>query len=446
MYVVVGGASGIGAVWSEYVIRHHQAQVVWIGRRALDVEIQLKIDALAAIGPAPLYLTADAGNLSAMQEAHRTIRQRYGQIHGVVHSAIVLLDQGLARMSEERFQAALSAKIDVSIQMKEVFGQEPLDFVLFFSSIQSFAKAAGQSNYAAGSTFKDAFAHYWSRQTASVVRVMNWGYWGSVGIVASADYQARMAQSGLISIEAGEGMTALELFLAGPLPQMALVKRNQSWSMAGVNGEVLVSIYPAQQKSFIEQVRQAIPDQHARIEQVKTDVGLQTREMDELLGKLLFGQLQSIGMFTEKGTLPIAELKARARLRPLYDRWFEETLAVLQRQGFLTSDGTHCTVRDAKLLDLEMVWKEWDWRKSSWLNDPNKKAQVILVETTVWALTEILTGKIPATDVMFPNSSLELVEGVYKKNRTADYFNEVLADTIVAYVQERISCLRAGAD
>ena len=48
------------------------------------------------------------------------------------------------------------------------FGQEALDFVVFFSSLQSFSKAAGQSNYAAGCTFKDAFASRLAKASLNV--------------------------------------------------------------------------------------------------------------------------------------------------------------------------------------------------------------------------------------------------------------------------------------
>ena len=41
---------------------------------------------------------------------------------GVVHSAIVLRDQSIARMDEEAFRAALSAKVDVSVNIDRVFG------------------------------------------------------------------------------------------------------------------------------------------------------------------------------------------------------------------------------------------------------------------------------------------------------------------------------------
>ena len=177
VYVVIGGAGGIGETWSEYLIRKYQAQMIWIGRRKIDTSIETKQERLAALGLRPHYITADASNRSALQQAYQDILRDFGHIHGVVHSAIVLLDQSLAHMDEERFQAALTAKVDVSVRLAQVFEHESLDFVLFFSSLNAFISNAGQSNYAAGCTFEDAFAARLGRDWHCRVKVMNWGYW-----------------------------------------------------------------------------------------------------------------------------------------------------------------------------------------------------------------------------------------------------------------------------
>ncbi|EGD45651.1 6-deoxyerythronolide-B synthase, partial [Ruminiclostridium papyrosolvens DSM 2782] len=224
VYVVIGGAGGIGEVWTEYMIRTYQAHVIWIGRREKDATIQAKLDRLASLGPSPQYIKADATDQKALQQAYEKIKKLYPQIHGVVHSAIVLLDKSLANMDEERFNNALSAKVNVSVRMAQVFQKEPLDFVLFFSGLIAFTKSPGQSNYASGCAFEDAFASRLSQEWPCVVKVMNWGYWGSVGVVAAKAYQDRMAQVGVGSIEPPEAMEALEVLLAGTMDQIALVK------------------------------------------------------------------------------------------------------------------------------------------------------------------------------------------------------------------------------
>ncbi|WJQ79785.1 SDR family NAD(P)-dependent oxidoreductase [Brevibacillus brevis] len=259
VYVVIGGAGGIGEVWSEYMISTYQAQIIWIGRREKNAEIQAKVDRLAKLGPAPVYIAADATNRKSLYFAYEEIKKRYKQMNGVIHSAIVLLDKSLANMDEERFHAGLSAKVDVSVRIAQVFDREPLDFVMFFSSINSFTKSPGQSNYASGCTFKDIFAHQLSLHSLSEVKVMNWGYWANVGIVATKDYQERMAQAGLGSIEPREAMAALENLLAGPINQVALVKTTKSQAMLKVNPDKSIYIYPEKLVSHIERVKNEMP-------------------------------------------------------------------------------------------------------------------------------------------------------------------------------------------
>jgi NAD(P)-dependent dehydrogenase (short-subunit alcohol dehydrogenase family) len=228
VYVLIGGAGGIGEVLSEYLVRHYRARVIWIGRRECDAAIAAKLGRLGELGAAPEYFSADACDREALERVYRQIKATHGAIHGLVHTAIVLSDKSLARMPESVFKQVLAAKVDVSVRLAQVFAQEQLDFVLFFSSLQSFIAAPGQSNYAAGCAFKDAFAHQLGLAWRAPVRVMNWGYWGNVGAVAADEYRARMAQIGLVSIEPHEGMAAVEKLLAGPLTQWGMVKKLSS--------------------------------------------------------------------------------------------------------------------------------------------------------------------------------------------------------------------------
>ncbi|WP_438018416.1 SDR family NAD(P)-dependent oxidoreductase [Sorangium sp. So ce315] len=234
VFVVIGGAGGIGHVFSKHLVEKYRARIVWIGRREPNADIQAKIDELSALGPEPVYLRANAADRAELERAYASIKARYGQIHGVVHSAITLLDGRLAEMDEARFKAALSAKADVCVRIAQVFAEEPLDWVLFFSSAQSFSKVAWQSNYAAGCTFEDAFAHQLGRQWPCAVKVMNWGYWGSVGVAASDADRARLAQFGVGSIEPEEGLPALDRLMGGPSSQVVFIKAIGARALAAI--------------------------------------------------------------------------------------------------------------------------------------------------------------------------------------------------------------------
>ncbi|MGA5042268.1 SDR family NAD(P)-dependent oxidoreductase [Streptomyces capoamus] len=224
VYVVVGGAGGIGEAWTEHLVSRYAAQIVWIGRRPLDAAVEERLDRLGGLGPRPLYLSADGADPAAMDRARRDVVARFGRVDGVVVSAIVLRDRLLFSMTEDDLRAVLHAKIAVTEAVSTAFAAQRLDFLLFFSSLVAHARPPGQGNYAAGSTFEDACAARLRQRYDWPVKVVEWGYWGSVGVVADEAHRARMASLGQGSIEPPEAMDVVERLLAGPEDHIGFMK------------------------------------------------------------------------------------------------------------------------------------------------------------------------------------------------------------------------------
>ncbi|WP_341849651.1 type I polyketide synthase [Thermoflavimicrobium dichotomicum] len=231
-------------------------------------------------------------------------------------------------------------------------------------------------------------------------------------------------------------MENLEILLAGPVNQMVLVKTTKPLTMEGMNGTESVTVYSKKLSSHIQNLHQHLPEKNAEIVRLKSQGNDEIEKMDELLCKLLWVQLQSIGIFTNTNTLPTS-LSKQIGLNNFYDRWLEETISVLINYRYLKRDGESLSIVTTPIDRVE-AWKEWDSRKQSWLDDPNLKARVMIAEAALQALPDILTGKRLATEVLFPNSSMDLVGGIYKNNQTSDFFNEVIADAVVAAILERL--------
>ncbi|MGX4256847.1 SDR family NAD(P)-dependent oxidoreductase [Bacillus sp. YH3-2-B2] len=423
VYVIIGGAGGIGEVWTEYMIQTYQAKIVWIGRRKKDTQIERKLKRLAALGPVPQYFSADAADYDSLKRAYDTIVKEHGKVRGIIHSAIVLSDRSFANMEEDQFRASLSAKTDVSLQIARVAEGEPLDFLLFFSSMMSFQKAPGQSNYAAGCTFKDAFAKRISQKAPYAVKVVNWGFWGSVGVVASEQYRKRMERDGIASIEAPEAMKTLETLLSGPYDQLALIKTTDPVFMKDDLKEQ-VTVYPEKIPSALGQLAVNIT-QNDEAERVKaSNVMSCMREMESLIEKILVSTLYEMGARLDE-TLPL--FQSAAGITEQYSRWLKESFVFL----------TELALAPEKT-DLGEVWEEWERKKETWLRRKDMRAHVRLAEETLRVLPDILTGKLPATEVMFPDSSFRLVEGIYRNNIISDFFNDKLADTLIAVLRERL--------
>nr|WP_284150854.1 SDR family NAD(P)-dependent oxidoreductase [Bacillus velezensis] len=288
---MIGGAGYLGEAWSEYMIRRYKARIIWIGRSTLNDSIQAKLDRLSAFGPAPEYVSADAADSASLERAYQFIKERHTKMNGIIHSAMDLSEQSLNNMKTEEFKSVLRAKADVSVSMAEVFGREPLDFALFFSSLVAFIHNVKQSHYAAGCAFSDAFAKELDQTWNCPVKVMNWGYWGNSEAAEDGDFIQLMDQIGLGLIEPDAAMEALETLMTLPVDQAAFIHTTKPVAVEGMNEREKISVYPPQPLVFSQQPKVAPPG--ARLVREA-----EHQELDDFLYQLLIAQLKEADLLT----------------------------------------------------------------------------------------------------------------------------------------------------
>ncbi|WP_046166742.1 SDR family NAD(P)-dependent oxidoreductase [Chromobacterium vaccinii] len=407
VYVAIGGAGGIGEAWTRHVMSACGAQVVWIGRRPLDEALRRKLDGLAAFGPRPEYIQADARQPGALEAARDEIKRRHGAIHGVAHSAVGAFDQSLKTVSEADFRAVLAAKVDISVRIAQAFAGEALDFALFFSSNASFVRGAGMGGYAAGCAFKDAFAGQLARLWPCAVKVVNWGYWDiGAGDKLSDALKGFFHASGYRPLRESEAMAALDAFLAGDFSQMSIsrVARGSAARLCA-DGEWLAEpAHGATLPALPDFDSQPLPEAFAALQ------GRAGEQMEPLLIRLMAGVIRG-------ATHPAPGLR----------RWLEESRKIIARAGVDEN------------APLDAAWREWDAALPAWLDKPGGSELCRLVDRCVRALPDILSGARKATDVIFPGSSLEWVERVYKTDVHSLAFNQGLRDTLLAAVDARLA-------
>jgi polyketide synthase PksN len=230
VYVIVGGAGGLGTAISEYLIRRHRARVVWLGRRPRDARIKA---AIAAAGtPAPHYLRADATSRESLRQARGEIERQFGTVTGVIHSGLVFAGASLARMTEAQFEEVLRGKVDVSVRLLEAFGGESLDVAIFLSSINSYLKAVKQADYAAACTFLDSFALAAGRAHGCAAKVVNLGYCFNNAL---ADDRGAVVGADVPLIQADELTAAIEVLCAGAANQLTVMKFGPALNTRGIS-------------------------------------------------------------------------------------------------------------------------------------------------------------------------------------------------------------------
>jgi short-subunit dehydrogenase len=213
VYIIAGGTGGIGESLSKYLAANYHARLVLVGRSKSANKTDELINDIVSLGGEAIYVQADIGSLSDMKIVVEAAKSRFKSINGAVHSALVLNDGAIPNLSIEEFNRALLPKINGSMAMYEALKNEKIDFILYFSSANSFIGNAGQSNYVAASAFQDKYAKHLNKQSSFPVKVINWGYWGDVGVVANDFYRKKMSNMGIGSISVAEGMKAIETIL-----------------------------------------------------------------------------------------------------------------------------------------------------------------------------------------------------------------------------------------
>ncbi|MBA3720783.1 MAG: SDR family NAD(P)-dependent oxidoreductase [Parachlamydiaceae bacterium] len=431
VYVIIGGAGGLGELWTEFMIVNYNAQVIWIGRRDINHEIQSKIDRLSKLGPKPLYLIADAADEQLIQKAYHEIKNSYKQINGVIHSAVGQMDLSLANMEESYFRNGLKSKLEGSLTVTEVFGNEPLDFLLFFSSMASFTKDHGKSSYCSGCLFQDSLAYELAQKKTYPVKVINWGYWGDVGIgaIIPQSFKNRLSKSGIVAIDVEHAMQTLQFFIKSDFEQLIYFKTTQPFSINDII--VKESLHSVINKSTLTNQFPKLLKQPIDIKIYACDAKI--KEMEKLLKQLLYVQLKDLRAFVKNSDL---DKKIK---KEIHRRWVNESIRFLEKERLLSK---------TKLIDTNEVWSRWEAKGKEWINDVEIKSHFRLVDITLRSLPNILLGKEMATNVMFPNGSMEMVEGVYKNNLIADYFNKGIATLVTEHIRdlkEKIRILEIGA-
>ncbi|MCA9615926.1 MAG: KR domain-containing protein, partial [Myxococcales bacterium] len=148
---------------------------------------------LETLGAEVLVVAADVTNVEQMRQAIGVAKDRFGAIHGVLHTAGTVADALLQMKSLTEVEDVFAPKIHGTLVLDELLGNDPqLDFMLLYSSTSTAVAPAGQVDYVAANAFLDAFAESKRGGRAKVI-ALGWGIWNQVGMAAEAQGTADLS-------------------------------------------------------------------------------------------------------------------------------------------------------------------------------------------------------------------------------------------------------------
>ncbi|WP_308030644.1 SDR family NAD(P)-dependent oxidoreductase [Streptomyces sp. CoH27] len=438
VYLVIGGLGVLGRDTARYLARTHRARLVLVGRSPLDDERRAELAAIGELGGQVRYVACDAADPVALRRAVDTAKDVFGALHGVIHSAMVLADEPIRTLPERRLRSALTAKADTLWSTFQAVHGEPLDFVLLYSSAVTLEGNHGQAGYAAGCHVADACALAAARTVPYPVRIVHWGYWHGGGDAHRDRVLGRLAAAGIEPIRAAEGMAAVERVLSGTAAQ-TLVLKAAPGILEGLGADPHTVLRPQPVRPAVALGSPGAGPADGTDGPAAPSVPAAT---ERLARRLLVGALRRMGVLHAPGERYTHDgLRSRLGIAEGRERLLGLLVDVLLRGGWLRTeaDGTLVTTdalhEDPELrrclADPEAATRE--------LTDRHPEALPVatLLLRCVEALPEVLTGRRGHLDVLFPGGSLDLVEAVYQSDPVADRCNDQVADTVLAYVQER---------
>ncbi|WP_158549190.1 SDR family NAD(P)-dependent oxidoreductase [Lysobacter silvisoli] len=246
IYLITGGAGGLGLIFAEHLARQCQARLVLSGRGALKPEAEAALDSMRAAGAEVVYVPADVSKREDVERLVQVCKDRYGGLHGIIHSAGVLRDAYLRNKTRDEMAAVFAPKIRGSVLLDDATRDEPLDFFVMFSSLAALAGNAGQSDYSYANHFMDAFAAQRNARARAGQRhgkalSLNWSIWAEGGM--RLDEQTALffeRNLGIRPLRREVGIQALMLGLHGDLPQLAVLqgvkdKVERAWGIGAVD-------------------------------------------------------------------------------------------------------------------------------------------------------------------------------------------------------------------
>ncbi|MET8100300.1 SDR family NAD(P)-dependent oxidoreductase [Streptomyces sp. NPDC005236] len=219
VHLITGGLGGLGRVAAERLVRRGARRLALLSRSGPDAATESWIKGLEARGASVHLARADVADRAALTSALDAVRREAGPIAVVIHTAGILDDATVANLTDERVLRVLAPKVLGTTLLTEL-APEADRFVLF-ASAAGLLGSAGQSPYAAGNAFLDAWAHHLSRTDRRALS-LDWGAWAEVGMVAgSGTRAAETSRSGLIAFTPAEGGDLFERVLATSRRQLA---------------------------------------------------------------------------------------------------------------------------------------------------------------------------------------------------------------------------------
>lgn len=205
-YLITGGLGGFGAATARHLAAKGARHLALVSRRGGNSpEAPELLADLTRQGVTATAWSADAADRDAMGEVIAQIRANGRRIGGYVHGAVIVDDDPMSELDDERVRTVLAAKMGGALVLDRLLPE--VDLAVFHSSVSGLIGQLNQSSYAAANLVLDGLAHR-IRARGNLGLAVRWGAIADTGWVRRHDDASRLLT------EAGINATGSEQLLS----------------------------------------------------------------------------------------------------------------------------------------------------------------------------------------------------------------------------------------
>lgn len=216
-YLIAGGMGGIGRIIGEYLAQKYNANIIYVGRKAIDDSISQFLERMKKFNTRPQYLQID---ITSKKSLHNCLKPMLNKIDGVINCAGLINDSFFITKEFEDSQEVLETKIIGSLNLYELFRESDIEFLILFSSVSADIGSIGQCDYAYANKFISLFCE--GVKSPFHLAAIDWGYWKDGGMKMDKFSYKKMVEQDIREITSKEGCELLEAVINSDLSHVLI--------------------------------------------------------------------------------------------------------------------------------------------------------------------------------------------------------------------------------
>lgn len=186
-------------------------------------EIIQSLARIKSAGSTVKYYCTDIRNQENLNKTLENVRREFGAISAVIHGAGILKDKFIVDKTQEQFTAVFDTKVEGMENLLQFTMEDPLKYVIFFSSVAARTGNKGQVDYAMANEVLNKTAQFYSKRKNIIPDnslhqcrfiSINWGPWEGGMVTPQLKREFTKRNIELIPLREGSKSLVDELYFA----------------------------------------------------------------------------------------------------------------------------------------------------------------------------------------------------------------------------------------